>query len=69
MSGSGPRKTQGRLMAFLTISDSTYSLDGSCLFPDSYDTMKYNGITIGDVVAVKAKMSDRGLIINKMRLL
>lgn len=62
-------KTQGRQMAFVTISDSTYSIDGSCVFPDMYDTMKYNGITIGDVVSVKAKMSDRGLIINKMRLL
>ena len=62
-------KTQGRLMAFITLSDSTYSLDGSCVFPDTYDIMKYNGITDGDVVSVKAKMSDRGLIVNKMRLL
>jgi len=28
-------KTQGRLMSFITLSDSTYSLDGSCIFPRS----------------------------------
>ena len=62
-------KTQGKLMAFVTISDSTYSLDGSCAFPDLYDKMRASGIDVGDVVSVTGKMSDRGLIINKMRLL
>jgi DNA polymerase III alpha subunit len=62
-------KTQGRQMAFVTVSDSTYSLDGSCIFPDSYDQMKLDGITEGDVVSIAGKMSDRGLIINRMRLL
>jgi DNA polymerase-3 subunit alpha len=62
-------KTQGRQMAFITLSDSTYSLDGSCAFPDTYDKMKFDGIADGDVVSVRAKMSDRGLIINRLRLL
>lgn len=62
-------KTEGRQMAFVTVSDSTYSLDGSCAFPDTYDNMKLNGIGVGDVVSLRGKMSDRGLIINKMRLL
>lgn len=62
-------KTQGRQMAFVTLSDSTYSLDGSCAFPDLYDKVKTAGIDVGDVVSVTGKMSDRGLIINKMRLL
>lgn len=62
-------KTQGRQMAFVTLSDSTYSLDGSCAFPDLYDRIKVAGIDVGDVVSVGGKMSDRGLIINKMRLL
>ena len=62
-------RTEGRLMAFVTLSDSTYSLDGSCAFPDLYDRIKTAGITEGDVVSVSGKMSDRGLIINKMRLL
>jgi DNA polymerase-3 subunit alpha len=62
-------KTQGRQMAFITLSDSTYSLDGSCAFPDLYDKVKTAGIDVGDVVSVTGKMSDRGLIINKMRLL
>ncbi len=61
-------KTQGRQMAFVTLSDSTYSLDGSCAFPDLYDKIKAAGIDVGDVVSVGGKMSDRGLIINKMRL-
>lgn len=62
-------KTQGRLMSFITLSDSTYSLDGSCIFPDLYDKVKLMGIGVGDVVSVYGKMSDRGLIVNKMRLL
>jgi DNA polymerase-3 subunit alpha len=62
-------KTQGRQMAFVTISDSTYSLDGSCVFPDSYDKMKSMGIDVGDIVSVQGTMSDRGLIIKNMRLL
>ena len=62
-------KTQGRQMAFITVSDSTYSLDGSCAFPDTYDKIKSAGIGIGDVVSVFGKISDRGIIINKMRLL
>ena len=61
--------TQGRQMAFITLSDSTYSLDGSCAFPDMYDRIKSMGIGVGDVVSVSGKMSDRGLIINGMRLL
>ena len=61
-------KTQGRQMAFVTLSDSTYSLDGSCAFPDLYDKIKVAGIDVGDVVSVGGKMSDRGLILNKMRL-
>ena len=62
-------KTQGRQMAFVTISDSTYSLDGSCAFPDTYDRMKSMGVDAGDVVLINGKMSDRGLIINKVRML
>lgn len=62
-------KTQGRLMSFITLSDSTYSLDGSCIFPDLYDKVKLMGIGVGDVVSVNGKMSDRGLIVNQMRLL
>lgn len=62
-------KTQGRQMAFITISDSTYTLDGSCAFPDSYDSIKDQGIQPGDVASVSGKVSDRGLIINKMRQL
>ena len=62
-------KTQGRLMSFVTLSDSTYSLDGSCIFPDLYDKVKLMGIGVGDVVSVNGKMSDRGLIVNKMRLM
>jgi DNA polymerase III alpha subunit len=62
-------KTQGRQMAFITLSDSTYSLDGSCAFPDLYDKIKLAGIDVGDVVSVSGKISDRGMIINKMRLL
>ena len=62
-------KTQGRQMAFVTISDSTYSLDGSCAFPDTYDRMKSLNVEAGDVVSISGKMSDRGLIINKLRLL
>lgn len=63
-------KTSGRQMAFITLSDSTYSLDGSCAFPDVYDTIKTAGIDAGDVVLAKGRVSDRGgLIINKMRLL
>lgn len=62
-------KTQGRLMAFITLSDSTYSLDGSCAFPDLYDKIRTDGISEGDVVSASGKISDRGLIINKMRLL
>jgi len=62
-------KTQGRLMSFITLSDSTYSLDGSCIFPDLYDKVRLMGIGVGDVVSVNGKMSDRGLIVNQMRLL
>jgi len=63
-------KTQGRQMAFITLSDSTYSLDGSCAFPDLYDDIKTAGIDAGDVVLARGKVSDcGGLIINKMRLL
>tara|TARA_R110002126_G_C10490983_1_gene504849 strand:- start:79472 stop:82864 length:3393 start_codon:yes stop_codon:yes gene_type:complete len=62
-------KTQGRLMSFITLSDSTYSLDGSCIFPDLYDKVRLMGIDVGDVVSVNGKMSDRGLIVNQMRLL
>jgi DNA polymerase III alpha subunit len=61
-------KTQGRMMAFLTLSDSTYTLEGSCAFPDTYDEIKSLGVQIGDVVFVNGKTSDRGLIVNKMRL-
>jgi len=61
-------KTQGRQMAFITISDSSYSLDGVCAFPDVYDKAKTAGIAVGDVVSVAGRMSDRGLIIHKMRL-
>ncbi|MEE8113141.1 MAG: hypothetical protein V3T23_02185, partial [Nitrososphaerales archaeon] len=62
-------KTVGRQMAFITLSDSTYSLDGSCAFPDMYDKIRFMGVGVGDVVSVNGKMSDRGLIINQMRLL
>lgn len=62
-------KTQGRQMAFITISDSSYTLDGSCAFPDTYDQMKEDGVDVGDVISVSGKMSDRGLIINKVRRL
>ena len=62
-------KTQGRQMAFITVSDSTYSLDGSCAFPNTYDNIKSTGISVGDVVSVFGRISDRGVIINKMRLL
>jgi DNA polymerase-3 subunit alpha len=62
-------KTQGRQMAFITLSDSSYTLDGSCAFPEVYDQIKSNDISAGDVVSVAGKMSDRGLIINKMRQL
>ena len=62
-------KTEGRKMAFLTISDSTYSLDGPCVFPDLYDRVRTDGIEVGDVVSIKGKVSDRGMIVNKMRLL
>jgi len=62
-------KTQGRQMAFAVVSDSTYALDGSCIFPDAYDKVKESGIMEGDVVSILGKMSDRGLIINQMRQL
>jgi len=61
-------KTAGSLMAFLTISDSTYSLDGSCAFPNTYQKIKDDGMRVGDVVSVHGKMGDRGLIINNLRL-
>ena len=61
-------KTAGRQMAFVTISDSSYTLDGTCAFPDTYDKIKFAGLTTGDVVSVFGKMSDRGMIINSMRL-
>jgi len=61
-------KTQGRLMGFITLSDSTYTLEGACAFPDTYEEIKSLGVQIGDVVFVNGKTSDRGLIINKMRL-
>jgi DNA polymerase III alpha subunit len=59
--------TQGRQMAFVSLSDSSYTLEGACVFPDLYDRIKELGISIGDVVSVTGKMSDRGLIINNMR--
>jgi DNA polymerase-3 subunit alpha len=62
-------KTEGQQMAFITLSDSTYSLDGSCIFPEAYKQMKLAGITEGDVVSIAGKISDRGLIVNRMRLL
>ena len=63
-------KTEGRQMAFVTLSDSSYSLEGSCVFPDVYDKVKMAGIGESDVVSVSGRVSDRGgLIINKMRLL
>jgi DNA polymerase III alpha subunit len=61
-------KTQGRVMAFMTVSDSSYSLEGACAFPDTYENMKSLGVQIGDVIFVDGKTSDRGLIINKVRL-
>lgn len=62
-------KTQGRQMAFISLSDASYTLDGSCAFPETYDIMKSNGIVAGDVVSVEGKMSDRGLVIHKVRRL
>lgn len=61
-------KTQGRAMAFINLSDSTYALEGACAFPDTLETFKSLGVQIGDVVFVNGKTSDRGLIINRVRL-
>lgn len=61
--------TQGRQMAFVTVSDSTYTLDGCAAFPDMFDKMQALGVGNGDVVSLGGKMSDRGLIINNVRLL
>jgi DNA polymerase-3 subunit alpha len=62
-------KTAGQQMAFLVISDSSYALDGSCMFPEAYTRAKQQGIQIGDIVSIQGKMSERGLIINNMRQL
>lgn len=62
-------KTAGRQMAFISLSDSSYTLDGSCAFPDLYDKIKSEGIGEGDVVSVRGKVSERGLVINSMRRL
>lgn len=61
-------KTQGRMMAFINLSDSTYTLEGACAFPDTLDEIKSLGVQVGDVILVDGKTSDRGLIINKVRL-
>jgi DNA polymerase-3 subunit alpha len=61
-------KTQGRAMAFINLSDSTYTLEGACAFPDTLEEIKSLGVQIGDVVFVDGKTSDRGLIINRVRL-
>ena len=60
--------TQGRQMAFVTVSDSSYTLDGCAAFPDTYDRMQEMGISVGDVVHISGSISDRGMIINKVRL-
>jgi DNA polymerase III alpha subunit len=61
-------KTQGRAMAFINLSDSTYALEGACAFPDTLENIKSLGVQIGDVIFVNGKTSDRGLIINRVRL-
>lgn len=61
-------KTQGRAMAFINLSDSTYTLEGACAFPDTLEEIKSLGVQIGDVVFVDGKTSDRGLIVNRVRL-
>ena len=62
-------KTEGRQMAFITVSDSSYTLDGACAFPDAYDEIKSDGIGQGDIVSISGRVGDRGLIINKMNQL
>ncbi len=61
--------TQGRAMAFINISDSSYTLEGACAFPDIFDQIKLLGIQIGDVILVDGRTSDRGMVINRVRTL
>ncbi len=61
--------TQGRAMAFINLSDSTYTLEGACAFPDIFDQIKSLGVQVGDVILVDGKTSDRGLVINRVRTL
>jgi len=57
-------KSAGKPMAFLKVSDSTYTLDNVVMFTETY--LKYkNLINVGDVVVLKGKISDKGsLMIN-----
>lgn len=61
-------KFAGQPMAFLTISDSTYRLDNVTVFNKEYLRVK-GQVETGDVIAINGRMSDRGLVANKIRRL
>jgi DNA polymerase III subunit alpha len=61
-------RNAGQVMAFLTVSDSTYQLDNVCMFSEAYSNID-GAIEPGDVVGAYGVMSDRGLIINSVRRL
>ncbi len=60
---------QGRQMAMLSLSDSSYTIEGVCAFADTYDKMRVSNIAIGDVVSVTGRVGDRGPIAYTIRLL
>lgn len=62
-------KSKGRQMAFLKVSDSSYTLDGVCAFPDILDKMKEANIQCDDIVNIKGVVGKRGLEIRKIESL
>jgi DNA polymerase III alpha subunit len=61
-------KNAGNAMAFLTVSDSSYRMDNVTVFTREYMRIK-GQIEPGDVAAIEGRMTDRGLVANKIRRL